>query len=140
MTARTLQPAGWPRPRGYSNGVVVEGRQVFLSGQVGWDESGRLVGDDLVSQLRQALRNIVVLLADAGAEPRHLVRMTWYLTNMMDYRAQQPGIGAAYRETIGRMYPPMSVVQVVTLAEPGACVEIEATAVVPPPASHMANP
>lgn len=134
MSHRTLLPAGWPRPRGYSNGIEARGRLVFVAGTIGWDESERLVGADLVSQARQALRNIVAILAEAGAGPEHVVRMTWYVTSRAEYRAAGRALGEAYREVMGRHYPVMSAVEVSALMEEGAVVEIEATAVVPDPA------
>ena len=131
MGSEFLQPPGWAAPKGYSNWVSTRGRQVYLAGQIGWNESQQLVSTRLCVQLRQALQNIMVLLAQAGARPEHLVRLTWFVTNLDEYRAEQQEIGAAYRNVIGRHYPPMSVVQVVSLVEQGAKVEIEATAVVP---------
>jgi len=131
MGSEFLQPPGWTAPKGYSNGVSTRGRQIYLAGQIGWNESQQLVSTRLCVQLRQALQNIMVLLAQAGGRPEHLVRLTWFVTNLDEYRAEQKEIGAAYRDVIGRHYPPMSVVQVVSLVEPGAKVEIEATAVIP---------
>lgn len=131
MSPQILQPAGWPRPKGYANGVAVRGRQVWIAGQIGWNEQQQLVSDRFCDQLRQALRNIVSVLAEAGAGPEHLVRLTWFITSREEYHSQLPQIGAGYREVIGRHYPAMSVVQVVALMEPGAKVEIEATAVIP---------
>ena len=126
-----LQPPGWAAPKGYSNGVAASGRQVYLAGQIGWNESQQLVSSRFAVQVRQALQNIVTLLAQAGGRPEHLVRLTWFVTNLDEYRAEVKDIGAAYRDVVGRHYPPMSVVQVVALVEQGAKVEIEATAVVP---------
>jgi len=126
-----LQPPGWAAPKGYSNGVAANGRQVYLAGQIGWNESQQLVSSRFAVQVRQALQNIVTLLAQAGGRPEHLVRLTWFVTNLDEYRAEVKDIGAAYRDVVGRHYPPMSVVQVVSLVEQGAKVEIEATAVVP---------
>lgn len=134
MSHRTLQPAGWPRPRGYANGVSARGRQLYVAGQIGWNEGGVLAGDDLVSQARQALRNIVAILAADGARPEHLVRLTWYVVDREAYLAAAKPLGEAYREVIGAYFPAMSAVQVSALMEPGAVVEIEATAVVPEPA------
>lgn len=131
MGSAFLQPPGWAAPKGYSNGVSATGRQIYLAGQIGWNESQQLVSTRFAVQVRQALQNIVVLLAQAGGRPEHLVRLTWFVTNLDEYRAEVKEIGAAYRDVIGRHYPPMSVVQVVALVEPGAKVEIEATAVVP---------
>jgi enamine deaminase RidA (YjgF/YER057c/UK114 family) len=131
MGREFLQPAGWAAPKGYSNGVSTRGRQIYLAGQIGWNESQQLVSTRFAVQVRQALQNIMALLAQAGGRPEHLVRLTWFVTNLDEYRAEQKEIGAAYRDVIGRHYPPMSVVQVVALLEQGAKVEIEATAVVP---------
>jgi enamine deaminase RidA (YjgF/YER057c/UK114 family) len=131
MNSKFLQPPGWAAPKGYSNGVSVSGRQVYLAGQIGWNESQQLVSSRFAVQVRQALQNIMALLAQAGGRPEHLVRLTWFVTNLDEYRAELKEIGAAYRDVIGRHYPPMSVVQVVSLVEQGAKVEIEATAVVP---------
>lgn len=131
MQRQSLQPPGWAAPKGYSNGVAVRGRQIFLAGQIGWNESQQLVGSDFASQVRQAFKNIVALLAQAGAGPEHLVRLTWFVTDLAEYRSGVKEIGAAYREVIGRHYPPMSVIGVADLVERGAKVEIEATAVVP---------
>jgi enamine deaminase RidA (YjgF/YER057c/UK114 family) len=128
---RALLPAGWPAPKGYANGILAEGRLVAVGGQIGWDAQRRLVGPDLVSQAGQALANIVVVLAEAGAGPEHLVRLTWYVTDLDAYRGCQRELGEAYRAVIGRHFPAMALVQVAGLLEPGAVVEIEATAVVP---------
>jgi enamine deaminase RidA (YjgF/YER057c/UK114 family) len=130
MTIQVLQPAGWPRPKGYSNGMVAEGRQVFVAGQVGWNEQQQFP-ESLGEQVRQTLKNIVAVLSEAGAGPEHIVRLTWYVTSRDEYYADLPQIGAAYREIIGRHFPTMAVVQVVALMEAQAKVEIEATAVVP---------
>ena len=129
--AEFLQPPGWAAPKGYSNGVSTRGRQIYLAGQIGWNESQQLVSSRFAVQVKQALQNIVALLAQAGGRPEHLVRLTWFVTNLDEYRAEVKEIGAAYRDVVGRHYPPMSVVQVVSLVEQGAKVEIEATAVVP---------
>ena len=130
MTHEVIAPPGWPRPRGYSNGIAASGRQVFVSGQIGWDESGRIVSADFAAQVRQALANVRAVLAAAGAKPEQLVRLTWYVSDREEYLAAGEAVGAAYREIIGRHYPAMSVVEVAGLLEPGAKVEIEATAVV----------
>lgn len=127
-----LQPAGWPRPVGYANGILARGDMIFTGGLIGWDAEGRFAAG-LVEQARQALVNITVVLAEAGAAPEHLVRMTWYVVNMEAYRAVGPALGRAYREVIGRHYPAMAVVEVTRLVEPQALVEIEATAVIPRP-------
>ena len=131
MTHQVLQPAGWERPRGYSNGVAASGRQVYVAGQIGWDGNCRFASDRFADQVRQALSNVVAVLAEAGGRPEHLVRLTWYVTSREEYYAQLAEVGAAYREVIGRNYPAMSVVQVVALMEERARVEIEATAVIP---------
>lgn len=135
MTHRILQPDGWPRPRGYSNGISASGRTIHVAGQIGWDTDGRLAGDGMVSQTRQALRNIVAVLATGDATPEHLVRLTWYVTDRAAYLASSKALGEVYREEIGDHYPAMSAVQVSALMEPGAVVEIEATAIVPSPSS-----
>jgi enamine deaminase RidA (YjgF/YER057c/UK114 family) len=127
MSQRTLQPIGWPRPRGYANGIAAIGETIFVGGQIGWDAEGEF-RTGLVAQIEQALHNIVAVLAEAGAGPEHLVRLTWYLVDIEDYRAQQAEIGAVYRAVFGRNFPAMSVVQVTRLVEPKALVEIEATA------------
>ncbi len=131
MSHRILQPAGWPRPKGYSNGIVASGRQVFVAGQIGWDANGKLVGTDLVEQATQALRNIVAILAEDGARPEHIVRLTWYVLDRDVYHSEAKALGEAYRTVMGAHYPAMSAVEVSALMEPGAVVEIEATAVVP---------
>lgn len=128
---RVLQPPGWAPPRGYANGVAARGLQVFIAGQIGWDAQCRFASDDLVTQARQALANVRAVLAEAGARPEHLVRMTWYLTDKREYLARAREIGAAYREEIGHYAVAMSAVQVAGLVEDRAKVEIEATAVVP---------
>jgi enamine deaminase RidA (YjgF/YER057c/UK114 family) len=129
--AQVLLPAGWPRPRGYANGVAVTGRLVFVAGTVGWDTDCRIVSDDLSAQVRQALENIVAVLAEGGARPEHIVRLTWYVTDKAEYLAAGPEIGRVFREVIGSYGMTMSVVEVSGLIEDGAKVEIEATAVVP---------
>ena len=133
MSIRVLQPEGWPRPRGYANGMSASGRTIYLAGQVGWDAGQRLVDGGIVEQARQALANIVAILAADGARPEHLVRLTWYVTDRAEYLAAGPALGAMYRELLGRHFPAMSAVEVKALMEAGAVVEIEATAVVPPP-------
>ena len=128
---QVIEPAGWARPRGYSNGIIATGRQLYLAGQIGWNEQQELVADDIVGQARQALRNIATLLATAGARPEHVVRLTWYVTDRTAYLNAGPALGAAYRDVMGKHFPAMSAVQVVALIEPRAVVEIEATAVMP---------
>jgi enamine deaminase RidA (YjgF/YER057c/UK114 family) len=127
----TLQPPGWPRPRGYANGIAAEGRLVFVAGQIGWDETGAFPAEDMAGQVRQTLRNVVAVLAEAGAGPEHVARMTWYVTDRDAYLADPAGIGLAYRDVMGKHFPAMAVVIVSALLEPSAKVEIEATAVVP---------
>jgi enamine deaminase RidA (YjgF/YER057c/UK114 family) len=127
----TLQPPGWPRPRGYANGVAAEGRLVFVAGQIGWDETGSFPAEDMAGQVRQTLRNVVAVLAEAGAGPAHVTRLTWYVTDREAYLADPAGIGQAYRDVMGKHFPAMAVVVVSALLEPSAKVEIEATAVVP---------
>jgi enamine deaminase RidA (YjgF/YER057c/UK114 family) len=126
-----LQPQGWPRPKGYSNGISAEGRQIYISGQVGWDAEGRFASKQLGGQVHKALENIVAVLAEAGGKPEHIVRLTWYVTSRDEYHAEIRDIGAAYRTVMGKHFPVMSVVQVVALMEAEAKVEIEATAVLP---------
>lgn len=126
-----LNPAEWIKPKGYANGIAVEGRQVFVAGQIGWNAEASFDSDDLVDQTRQALRNIVRVLAEAGARPEHIVRLTWYVVDKRDYMARNADIGKAYREILGRHYPAMTLVQVAALLEDRAKVEIEATAVIP---------
>ena len=126
-----LQPPGWQRPKGYSNGVAASGRMVFVAGQVGWNADERFESDVFAEQFRQALANIVAVLNEAGAGPEHIVRMTMYFTDKREYLDQLAEVGAAYRETVGRNYPAMAAVEVSALMEDRAKVEIEATAVVP---------
>ncbi len=128
---KVLQPANWKRPRGYSNGVEVTGRTVFVSGMVGWNAQEEFTSTDLAGQVRQALTNIVEVLAEANAKPTDIVRMTWYLIDKKEYLNSAKEIGAAYREIIGRHFPAMTVVQVSGLLEDKARVEIEVTAVAP---------
>jgi enamine deaminase RidA (YjgF/YER057c/UK114 family) len=128
---KVLQPAGWKPPRGYANGVAVQGRQIYVAGQIGWNAACEFESDDLVAQVRQALLNVRAVLAEGGAAPEHIVRMTWYVTDKREYLARGREIGAAYRETIGSYAVAMTAVQVTALMEDRACVEIEVTAVVP---------
>jgi enamine deaminase RidA (YjgF/YER057c/UK114 family) len=127
---KVLQPAGWPRPRGYSNGIVARGTMIFVAGQIGWDTQEEVV-DGFVPQARKALENIVAVLAEAGAKPEHIVRMTWFVTDMDVYQEDLAGLGQAYREVIGRHFPVMTAVEISRLDIPDAMVEIEATAVLP---------
>ena len=126
-----LQPEGWAKPRGYANGVAARGKQIFVAGQIGWDGECRFAEGGFAAQVRQALQNIVAILAEAGAGPEHLVRLTWYVTDRNEYLNELPAVGAAYREVIGRNYPAMAVMAVTALMEAQAKVEIEATAVLP---------
>jgi enamine deaminase RidA (YjgF/YER057c/UK114 family) len=127
---QVLQPSGWPMPKGYSNGMAAEGRLIVTGGVIGWDASERLA-DGFVAQVRQALSNIRAILAEGGARPEHLVRLTWYVVDMDEYLANLKELGRIYREIFGAHYPAMALVQVVRLVEKAARVEIEATAVVP---------
>ena len=126
-----LHPKHWRPARGFSNGVVATGRQVFVAGQIGWDANQQIVADDFVAQVEQALRNIVEVLAEADARPEHVVRLTWYVTDRQEYLARSSDVGQAYRRVMGRHFPAMTLVQVVALVADRAKVEIEATAVVP---------
>jgi enamine deaminase RidA (YjgF/YER057c/UK114 family) len=126
-----LRPEGWAPPRGYADGVAAEGRLVFVAGQVGWNAERQFETDDFVGQVEQALANVVTVLHTAGAGPEHLVRMTWYVTDKAAYVARQKEIGQAYRRTVGRHYPAMTLLVVAGLLEDRALVEIEATAVLP---------
>ncbi|HEX8620767.1 MAG TPA: RidA family protein [Allosphingosinicella sp.] len=128
---RALLPPGWPRPSGFSNGIAAEGRMVFTAGIIGWDEAGTLVAPDLAGQLRQILLNTLAILAEDGAGAEHVVRMTWYVVDIDEYRLGLAAIGAAWREVMGRNFPAMAVVEVGALVEPGARIEIETIAVVP---------
>jgi enamine deaminase RidA (YjgF/YER057c/UK114 family) len=128
---KILQPTGWPQPRGYSNGLSARGRQVFVAGMIGWDAQGRFPSADFAAQARQALENVVAVLAQDGAKPEHITRMTWYVTSRREYLDAGKALGAAYREVIGRHFPVMTAVEVSALMEEQAKVEIEVTAVVP---------
>jgi enamine deaminase RidA (YjgF/YER057c/UK114 family) len=127
---RILQPSGWPTPKGYANGMTAEGRLVVTGGVIGWDQQGNLPAD-FAAQVRQTLSNISAILAEGGARPEHLVRLTWYVVDMEEYLASLKALGQIYREIFGTYYPAMALVQVVRLVEKAAKVEIEATAVVP---------
>ena len=133
---KTLQPPDWLAPRGYANGILTEmtvgSRLVFVGGQIGWNGQQQFETDDFAGQVRQALANIVAILAEGGARPEHIVRMTWYVTDKQEYVAAYPAIGKHYRELIGRHFPAMTAVEVADLVEDRAKVEIEVTAVVPP--------
>jgi enamine deaminase RidA (YjgF/YER057c/UK114 family) len=128
---RILQPLDWATPKGYANGIAARGTTVFVGGQIGWNGQQQFESDDFVTQARQALRNVVAILAEAGAGPEHITRMTWYVTDKHEYVASYRALGAAYREVIGRHFPAMTAVQVTALIEDRAKVEIEATAMVP---------
>ena len=127
---QVLQPSGWPMPKGYANGMAADGRIVLTGGVIGWDTEGRLA-PDFVGQVRQTLRNIAEILAEGGARPEHLVRLTWYVVDIEEYLASLKDLGRIYRDVFGAHYPAMALVQVVRLVEKAARVEIEATAVVP---------
>lgn len=128
---RTLLPEGWPRPKGYANGIEAEGRLVFVAGMVGWDRRGIFTSDTFSGQFRQVLRNTLDVLAEANAAPEHIVRMTWYVTDRQDYLDSLKEVGAIWRELIGSHYPAMAVVEVSALMEEHAKLEIESTAVIP---------
>lgn len=128
---RILQPEGWKRPKGYANGIAAEGRMVFTAGLIGWNAQEEFESDDLVDQTRQTLINTIAILAEAGAGPEHIVRMTWYITDRDDYLARLKDIGMVWKEIIGTQFPCMACVQVAALMEHRAKIEIETTAVVP---------
>jgi enamine deaminase RidA (YjgF/YER057c/UK114 family) len=128
---RPLLPPGWPRPSGFSNGISAQGRMIFTAGIIGWDEAGTVVAPDLAGQLRQILRNTLAILAEDGAGPDNIVRMTWYIVDIEEYRRGLAEIGAVYKEVMGRNFPAMAVVEVGALVEPAARIEIETTAMVP---------
>ena len=127
---RTVTPPGWPRPSGYSHAISAEGATVFVSGQIGWDEDGRLVSDDFVDQLEQTLKNTMTILSAAGARPQDIARMTWYITDKTEYLFRLKDVGRVFRQYLAGHYPAMSVVQVSALVEDGAKVEVETTAVI----------
>ena len=131
MSAEVILPAGWPRPRGYANGVVASGRTLFIAGMIGWDEQGRFASDDMVIQVKQALENVALVLREAGGVPENIVRMTWSVTDKREYLAASKEIGKAYREILGAYGVAMTAVEVRALMEDRAKVEIEATAVLP---------
>lgn len=129
---QTLQPPGWAKPKGYSNGIVAKGRLVFVAGQVGWNNAQeKFETSDFAGQARQALKNIVAILAEAGARPEHICRMNWYVGDAKEYNASLKELGAAYREVIGRNFPVMTALQVAGFVEAGTKLEIEVTAVLP---------
>ena len=126
-----LQPPGWTAPKGYANGIAARGTVVFVGGQIGWNAAQQFESDDFIAQTAQALRNVVAVLKEAGASPEHMVRMTWYITDRVEYNARLSELGAAYRDVIGRNFPAMTCVEVSALVEARAKVEIEVTAVIP---------
>jgi enamine deaminase RidA (YjgF/YER057c/UK114 family) len=128
---KTLLPSGWPRPKGYANGIEAEGRLVFVAGQIGWTPDGKFEATTLPAQFAQTLDNTLAVLREAGAGPEHVARMTWYITDKRAYLASLAEIGAVWREKMGRHYPAMAVVEVKALIEDAALIEIETTAVVP---------
>ena len=128
---KTILPEGWPRPKGYANGIVAEGKMLFIAGQIGWNENEQFESDDFVAQVEQALRNIVAVVQAGGGKPEHIARLTWYVTDKKEYLSRLADVGAAYRRTLGSVFPTMSLVQVAALVEDRAKVEIEATAVIP---------
>ena len=127
----TLQPDGWAPAKGYANGIAARGTQIFVGGQIGWNAEQQFESDDFIAQTAQALRNIVAVLAVAGAGAEHMVRMTWYITDRIEYNARLKELGSVYREVMGRNFPAMTCVQVAALVEARAKVEIEVTAVLP---------
>ena len=128
---KTLQPPGWAPAKGYANGIAARGTQIFVGGQIGWNAQQQFESDDFIAQTAQTLNNIVAVLAEAGAGPQHMVRMTWYVIDRVEYNARLKELGAVYREVMGRNFPAMSCVQVAGLMEARAKVEIEVTAVLP---------
>ena len=128
---RVLQPPDWAKPKGYANGIAASGTLIFVGGQIGWNAQQEFESDDFIAQVRLALQNIVQVLAEGGAGPEHIVRMTWYITDKPEYVARQRELGEAYREVIGRHFPAMTLVEVSALLEDRAKVEIEVTAVAP---------
>ncbi|MCY4364437.1 MAG: RidA family protein [Gammaproteobacteria bacterium] len=126
-----LQPPDWPRPKGYSNGIAAQGKMVFVAGQIGWDRNEYILSDNLAEQVRQTLLNTVAVLAEAGARPEHVTRMTWYILDKQEYQSSLKDIGRVYRDIMGNNYPAMAMLQVSALIEEQAKVEIETTAVIP---------
>lgn len=138
MTHQILQPEGWAPAKGYANGVAARGRAIYTGGMIGWNENCVFDTDDFIGQVGQTLRNIVAVLAEGGARPEHIVRLTWYVTSKAEYLADLKSLGRIYKEIIGKHYPAMAVVQVTALMEDRAKVEIEATAVIPDDPSNRA--
>mgnify|MGYP003388053363 CR=1 FL=1 len=128
---KTLQPPGWAPAKGYANGIVALGTQIFVGGQIGWNAQQKFESDDFIAQTAQTLRNIVAVLKEAGAGPQDMVRMTWYITDRVEYNARLKELGPVYRDVMGRNFPAMTCVQVAALVEARAKVEIEVTAVIP---------
>jgi len=128
---KILQPPGWPRPKGYSNGIAVRGELIFVAGMVGWNEKEEFETDDFAGQARQALQNIVAVLAEANAKPEHITRMTWYFPDKDEYNSSLKDLGKVYQEVLGKVYPAMTGIQIAGLVEEGAKLEIEVTAVIP---------
>ena len=128
---KLLQPAGWAEPRGYANGVMAKGAMIFVGGQIGWNAQQQFESDDFIAQTRQALQNILAVLQAGGAGPEHMVRMTWYVVDRVEYIARLKELGAAYREVMGKNFPAMTCVEVSALVEERARIEIEVTAVLP---------
>ena len=126
-----LQPPGWAAAKGYANGIAARGTQIFVGGQIGWSAQQQFESDDFIAQAAQALRNIVAVLQEAGAGPQHMVRMTWYITDRVEYNTRVKELGGVYRDVMGRNFPAMTCVQVAALMEARAKVEIEVTAVLP---------
>ena len=126
-----LQPTGWAAAKGYANGIAARGTQIFVGGQIGWNAQQQFESDDFIAQAAQALRNIVAVLQEAGAGPQHMVRMTWYITDRVEYNTRVKELGGVYRDVMGRNFPAMTCVQVAALMEARAKVEIEVTAVLP---------
>ena len=131
MTFKHLQPPGWAPAKGYANGIAARGTQIYIGGQIGWNAQQQFETDDFIAQVHQALRNIAAVLREAGAGPEHMVRMTWYVIDRVEYNARLKELGAAYREVIGKHFPAMTCVEVAALMEARAKVEIEVTAVLP---------
>lgn len=131
MSQQILLPPGWPRPHGYSNGIAAQGRMVFVAGQIGWDENQTIQTQRMAGQIEQTLKNTIAVLKEAGAQPRHIVRMTWYITSRDEYLDEIREIGSIWRAVIGKHYPAMAVIEISALIESRAKVEIETTAVVP---------
>jgi len=128
---QTIQPEGWAQPKGYANGILAEGKTLYIGGQIGWDQSEEFQSDSFVDQVQQTLVNTVAILEAAGAKPEHITRMTWYITDKREYLSSLKAVGQVYREVIGRNFPVMAMVQVAALMEDRAKVEIETTAVIP---------